>query len=126
LVQLQEIEPRLKEMGYRIIAVTPDKPEEIKKTLDKKKLTYTLLSDSKMDGAKAFGIAFKLNKKKFMERMASVATEKSSGETHHLLPVPAVFLIGADGVIDFVYANPDYTVRLQPDALLAEAEKALK
>jgi len=126
LVQLQEIETKLKEMGYQIIAVTPDKPEEIKKTLDKKKLTYTLLSDSKMGGAKAFGIAFKLNKKKAKERMTMVVADRASGEKHHLLPVPAVFLIGADQVIDFTHADPDYTVRLQPDALLSAAEKALK
>jgi peroxiredoxin len=50
--------------------------------------------------------------------------EDASGENHHMLPVPAVFLAGTNGVIQFTYANPDYRVRLHPDLLLAAARLA--
>jgi len=114
------------DMGYRIIAVSPDTPERLRKTITKKKLNYTLLSDSKVEGAKAFGLAFKLDEKKLKEWMTGIATERYSGEKHHILPVPAVFIIGTDGVIDYVYTNVDYTVRLQADELIAAAKEALK
>jgi peroxiredoxin len=37
------------------------------------------------------------------------------------MPAPSTYLIGTDGVIRFQYTNPDYTVRLHPDVLLAAA-----
>jgi hypothetical protein len=41
-----------------------------------------------------------------------------------VLPVPAVFAIGKDGVIAYAYVNADYKVRLPADDLLA-ASKAI-
>jgi peroxiredoxin len=125
LGQLQEIEPKLKEMGYQLIAISPDSPEQTHKTREKLKLSYLLLSDSSMAVSRAFGIAF-VSKNGVRNKMSAKATEKFSGEKHHQLPVPSVFIIGTDGVIDFVHYNPDYTVRMPPEALLAECEKALE
>ena len=51
--------------------------------------------------------------------------EEASGYDHHLLPVPAVFVIDPEGVIDFQYVNPDYRARLDPNVLLAAARAAL-
>ena len=123
LGQLQELDPQLRELGYRIVAVSPDRQEKMAESLDKTKMTYTLLSDSSMEAAKAFGLAFELDAET-LEKLDSynIDIEEASGEKHHMLPVPAVFLVGTDGVIDFVYANPDYKVRIDPEVLLAEAK----
>ncbi len=125
LGQLQETEPKLRELGYRIVAISPDLPRELVKSIDKHHLSYTLLSDSSMATAKAFGIAFKVDAAT-LEKYAGygIDIEKASGQKHHLLPVPSVFLVGTDGVIDFVYANPDYKTRLAPEVLLAAAKAA--
>lgn len=111
-------------MGYQIIAISPDKPDELRKTMTKKKLNYTLLSDSKMAASRAFGIAFVVANQGAKNKLTRKVIEKASGENHHQLPVPSVFIVGTDGVIDFEYYNPDYRVRLEPDALLTAAEKA--
>ncbi len=126
LGQLQEIDPQLRELGYRIVAVSPDRPEELGKSITKDQLTYTLLSDSTMEAAQAFGIAFEVEQP-MLDKLASynIDLEAASGEDHHMLPIPAVFLIGTDGVIEFVYANPDYKTRLAPAVLLAAAKAAL-
>jgi hypothetical protein len=39
-----------------------------------------------------------------------------------MLPVPAVFLVTTNGLIQFEYVNPDYKVRLDPELLLAAAK----
>jgi peroxiredoxin len=126
LGQLQQAEPQLRELGYRIVAVSPDRPEKLKESTDKGGLSYTLLSDSSMVAAQAFGIAFEVDAP-MLEKLASynIDIEADSGETHHLLPVPAVFIVGKDGVIDFSYANPDYKTRLASEVLLAAAKAAL-
>ena len=51
----------------------------------------------------------------------NIDLEKASGENHHVLPAPATYIIGKDGVINFAYVNPNYKVRLHPDVLLAAA-----
>lgn len=124
---LQKIEPELINSGFQIIAVSPDRPEKLNESVVKHELTYRLLSDNEMTAATALGIAFHLDD-------AMVATYKNeykidieadSGQTHHLLPVPAVFIIGRDGVIHFSYVNPDYKVRLDSSELLKAAREYL-
>ena len=44
-----------------------------------------------------------------------------SGQDHRNLPVPAVFIVSTDGIIQFQYVNPDYKVRLKADTLIAAA-----
>jgi len=94
--------------------------------VDKHQLTYTLLSDHAMIAARAFGIAFRVDEATLDEYMGyGIDLEAASGETHHLLPVPAVFIVGRDEIIKFSYANPDYKVRLAPGDLLDAARAAL-
>ncbi|MND03159.1 hypothetical protein D3C83_228470 [compost metagenome] len=45
--------------------------------------------------------------------------EGDSGETHHLLPHPSVFIIDAAGIIRFAHVNPDYKVRMTPAEIMA-------
>ncbi len=124
--ELQEIESELVEIGYQIIAVSPDKPENLNQSLEKHEMKYQLLSDSKMEAAKAFGIAFKVDSptlKKYEKY--GIDLEVASGEEHNLLPVPAVFLINTDGIIQFHYVNPNYSVRLKKEVILAAAKAFL-
>lgn len=48
--------------------------------------------------------------------------EQASGRQHHILPVPAAFIIDTQGVIKFKYVNSDYKVRINADVLLAAAK----
>lgn len=124
LAGLQEIEDDLQALGVRILAVSPDLPENLLSTVAKESLAYTLLSDSAMKAARAFGIAFRVDDATIEKYKGyNIDLEAASGQSHHLLPVPAVFIIGTDGVISFVYANADYKVRLAPEKLLAAAKR---
>lgn len=121
---LQSIEGELKKLGYRILALSPDRPDELKKSIGKHKLTYQLLSDSPMEAAKAFGVAFRVDDGTLTKYKGfGIDLEAASGQKHHYLPVPSVFLIGADGVIKFRSFNPDYKVRLSNEELLTAARQ---
>lgn len=124
LANLQSIEKDITALGYQIIAVSPDKPEKLKESLDKHKITYILLSDSKMDAAKKMDVYFKVDEMTMNNmKKLNVNIEDYSGENHGLLPIPSVFIINKNSEIKFMYVNPDFKVRLEPSVLLEEAKK---
>lgn len=126
LSQIRRIHPQLTSMGYQLIAVSADRPEKLVETVQKDSLKYMLLSDSKTFAAQTLGLAFKVDESTVERyRKNNMDMEEASGESHHILPVPAVFVIGTDGIIKFEYVNPDYRVRVDAEVLLAAARSAL-
>ena len=122
LSELRLAEKELKEMGFNIWFISIDKPELLLESLDDPDIGYTLYSDSALDATRAFGLAFRVSDDLHQRYLGfNIDIEKASGETHHVLPAPATYIIGADGIINFSYVNPDYKVRLHPDVLLAAA-----
>lgn len=105
--------------GYQLVAISPDKPEELAKTVEKEQLTYTLLSDSDATAIKAFGLAFQGPSAQFK------MLEQYSGATHHAIPIPALYILGTDGTIKFAHYNPDFRVRMNPSEVLEQAKVAL-
>jgi peroxiredoxin len=114
LAEIQTIENQIIKLGYQIVAISPDSPENLKLTDEKNKLSYSLYADS--DGAltKAIGIAFKSP-----EKYGFMLSEKSGGLNEGFLPVPSVFVVDTTGKILFEYINPDYKTRLSSSLLLA-------
>ena len=47
--------------GVQLIAITPDRPEKLRESIEKHKLAFRLLSDSQMLAAQAFGVASQLD-----------------------------------------------------------------
>lgn len=115
LAEIGGIESDVLELGYQVIAVSPDAAEELRETADKDEINYRLLSDASGALAKAAGIAFKAPDR-YDQRLLS----RSDGQnTEGYLPVPSVFLLDTDGKIEFEYINPDYKERLSGDLLMA-------
>lgn len=124
---LAEAAPTLKDEGLQLVAVAPDLPERQLETAKKESLDYTLLSDASMKAAEAFGVAFRVDEGTLEKYKGyGIDLEAASGEKHHALPVPSVFIVGKDGKILFAYSNPDYKVRLSKEDLLKAAKEAAK
>lgn len=123
LSEMRLVEQQLEEMGFDIWFISIDKPDMLLASLDDPEIGYTVYSDSSLDATRAFGIAFRVDDE-LNERYLGygIDLEKASGENHHVLPAPATYIIGADGIINFAYINPNYKVRLHPDVLLAAAK----
>ncbi|MEH0157488.1 peroxiredoxin-like family protein [Limibacter armeniacum] len=120
---LGAIADQLVAKGFQIVAVSPDTPENLQATIDKNELNYTLLSDSKMEAARQFGISFKVSQQtltKYKDYGINLTT--ASGESHNELPVPSVFIVDKEGKIHFEYINPDYSKRISSELLLAATE----
>lgn len=135
LGEMRNMEKQLLEMGFDVYFISADQPsflleslkdQELKATL-KAESGHQLLSDASMEVAKAFKIAFKVDDMTVEKyKQWNIDLEKASGHDHHLLPAPATFLVGKDGVIQFQYVNPNYKIRLAPSILHAAATDYLK
>ena len=125
LSELRLITKDAEALGYQMIAISPDRPEELARTLTKDKLDYTLLSDAKADALRAFGIGFRVDDATIREYLGyGIDLEKASGQSHHALPVPSVFIVDANGILQFSYTHPDYKVRV-PGSVVMAAAKAI-
>lgn len=122
LKELVQIEARLREADWQIIALSPDRPAKVKEALEESQFPYQLLSDSDMNAAKAFGLAFTVDDKGF-ERLKGfgIDIEADSGRDHRMLPVPGVFLVNETGTISFAHSDPNYKERLSNKKILKAA-----
>jgi peroxiredoxin len=120
LAALAEAEKELLDLGYQIIAISPDAPKSLKVTDDKEKLNYVLLSDSVGELSKAVGIAFEAP-----ENYKATIAKGSDGVNNSFLPVPAVFILNVNAEIEFEHIAPNFKNRISNDLLIAVA-KSLK
>lgn len=125
---LQKVVPELKSLGYQLIAISPDRPALLSPLAKEKGLGYSLFSDSSMKASTAMGLAFRLDDATFVKYKDSynIDIEADSGYKHHLLPVPAVYVVDAEGRVQYRYVNKNYKVRLEPDKLLKAAAQAVR
>lgn len=125
LQSLATIQGDLAASGAQLLAISMDTPAKLKATPDREKLPYQLLSDSSADAAKAFGIAFKVDESTLKTyKNYGIDLESASGQTHHLLPHPAVFVVDRSGTIRFSHVNTDYKARLDPSKILEALKSA--
>ncbi len=116
--------PDIKAAGFDVLFLSGDRPEILYSSLkeENQALDYLILSDSRMEAASALGLAFRVPEEQLARmRQFGLDLEQASGETHNALPVPAVYVIDQSGRITYVYANPDYRVRLSAAEVRAAA-----
>lgn len=127
LAGLRHAEKQLLELGYEVVFVSADQPEVLQSRAEVADFSYQLFSDNDLIVARQFGIAYQVDVATVTRYQGTDKDlENASGRNHHWLPVPATFIIAADGVIQFSYVNPNYKTRLHPELLLTAARLALQ
>ncbi len=125
-MELRKAEDGILEMGFELLFISADRVEMLRESLDQLDRPYTLLADNEMRTARDYGVAYRVDPATVARYLQhGIDLEAASGAKHHMLPVPAVFIVGTDGVVKFQYVNPNYRVRIDPDLLLAGAQFAL-
>jgi peroxiredoxin len=123
---LRLIQKELAALDFQLIAISPDQPAFLKRTLDNETINYRLLSDRDAAAMRAFGIGYQADAA-MLKTLAgyNIDLETYSSQTHHVLPVPSVYMVDEAGILQFSYVHPDYRVRVPHEVILAAA-KAIK
>jgi peroxiredoxin len=121
--QLKKLEDSLqliKEKGARLIAITPEKPEFISKTIEKTKASYPLLYDKEMKIMKAYAVAFQVDERTVSRyKNADIDLVTANGQKDKVyLPIPAVYIISKEGTILYRYFDTDYKKRATVEMIL--------
>ncbi len=116
----KELVPELARFGARLVAVSPQSPDESLTTAEKAELEFTVLSDPDSGLAGSLGIAFQ-QPDRVIEAQRTLGLElaqvNARGSTR--LPRPTVLVVDGDRTVRFVDIQADYTVRTEVADIVA-------
>lgn len=112
---LVKLEQEILNLGYQIVAISPDDYQNLKNTEEKDSINYQLFSDPNGKFIKDIGIAFQTP----TMMKGFIAARNQIGETSEVMPVPTVMIVDKDGKILFEYIKPNYKERISSEMLLA-------
>ncbi len=116
----QEILPEITALGGRLVAISPQLPDESLSTREKSALTFDVLSDAGNAVARSFGLVFSLAEElRQAMRANGKALPTINGDESWELPVPATYVVGPDRRIALAFVDVDYRTRLAPEEILA-------
>lgn len=113
LAELAQSEEEIRNLGFQIIGISPDDIANLQPTIDKDEISYTLYSDPDSELIHKMKLAFKPDC--FTRLFLKSRTEGKATDT---LPVPAVYIVDKEGVIQYVHFDPNYIKRLSADELI--------
>ena len=126
LAGLKDIENQLDELGYQILAISPETPEQLQTQKLQEKFTVRLLSDASLSAITGFGIGFYVadeTTERYKTKGNIELNQDNSGKA--VLPAPAVFILNKNAKVKFSFVNPDFKERLSPELLLSAAKLVL-
>lgn len=116
----QKVLPEITRLGARLIAITPETPDNALSTAEKNDLAFSVLSDDRGRLADALGIRFELSdavKSYFVK--AGHDLPARNGDDRWSLPMPATYVVDKGGRIALAFVDPDYRKRLEPSEAIA-------
>lgn len=119
LKALQDSLSFIKEKGATLIAVSPEIPDNISKTVDKTKAAYPVLFDDSLKIMKSYDVAYSVDNTTVEKyRKYGINFYDANGNNGATLPVPAVYIINKEGIIIFRHFDPDYRKRVSVQEIL--------
>ncbi|WP_037068365.1 peroxiredoxin-like family protein [Pseudonocardia acaciae] len=117
--------PELRRLGARLIAISPQAPDDALTVIQKYELEYDVLSDLSQRVIAAYKIRFEMPDaaRPHLLDATVAALAKQQPDGRWSLPVPATFVLDTDGVVRARHVSMNYRTRMEPaDALRAVEE----
>lgn len=119
LSKLEDSVQLIKAKGASLIAVTPEIPANINKTIAKTKASYPILFDEGLQIMKSYDVAFAVDNSTIVRyKKYGIDFNETNGANGANLPVPAIYIINKQGVVVFRHFDPDYRNRASVQEIL--------
>lgn len=121
---LQAALPEIQALGAKLLAISPQTPDNSLSTQEKNALSYEVLSDVGNQVARQFGLVFTLPASLLpVYADFGIDLAAANGDSSFELPLPATYVVGTNGKITHAFVDADYTKRLDPQAIIATLRK---
>ena len=127
-LQLRALQARLPEieaLDATLVAISPQVPDGSLTKSEISEMDFIVLSDQDAKVATQFGVAWKVPE--FLAEHMRVGRKLDLDEINNgngsILPIPATFILGQDGVVKWNYVNVDYRTRSEPEEIIEILKK---
>ncbi len=112
LARFQDSLSFILEKGAVLIAVSPEKPDNILKTTEKTGASFSILHDKDRKIMNAYQVSFEVPEQTIARyKNTGIDLEKLNGENGTFLPVPAMYIIDGESTVRFRFFENDYKKR---------------
>ena len=127
-LQLRALQARLPEieaLDATLVAISPQVPDGSLTKSEISEMDFIVLSDQDAKVATQFGVAWKVPEflAEHMRVGRKLDLETINNGNGSILPIPATFILGQDGVIKWNYVNVDYRTRSEPEEIIEALKK---
>ncbi|MEM9446536.1 MAG: redoxin domain-containing protein [Verrucomicrobiota bacterium] len=119
LIEFKKLEKDFMQLGWQLIAISPDQPSYLTRTIKKTGVSFLVLSDRGGRAQKSFGVTTAA-KDKLIEDLASngVSLKEVTGMMDIQLPKHVLFISGVDGEILHKEVHSDYEQLISAERVL--------
>ena len=114
---------RIKAMGAQVVAIMPETQEYARQLKAESGAPFPVLTDLDNGYALSLNLAIWLGTE-IQDLLSYQDMAKFHGNDGWMLPIPAVFVVGRDGIVKARFVDPDFRKRMEIDDLLAALESA--
>lgn len=121
---LQVVLPEITARGANLIAISPETPDASLSTREKNELSFQVLSDRGNLVAKQLGLVFTIPESlRPIYNNFGIDIPAHNGDDTFELPLPATYVVAADGTIIYSFAHADYSQRLEPAEIITALDQ---
>ncbi|SDI70442.1 Peroxiredoxin [Bradyrhizobium sp. Rc2d] len=114
---------RIKAIGAQVVAIVPETLEYTRQLKSDAGAPFPILTDLDNGYALSLNLAIWLGAE-IQHLLSYQDMAKFHGNDGWVLPIPAVFVVGRDGLVKARFVDPDFRKRMEIDDLLAALEDA--
>lgn len=120
LKALQSKQAEIEAKGAKLIAISPESPDNSLSTTEKNALSFDILTDTNNEVARSLGLVYELPQNLVsLYNEFGIDLEQSQGMQSNELPIAATYIVNQDGSIDYDFIEEDYKLRAEPAAVVA-------
>jgi peroxiredoxin len=122
---LAAIHEEARGLGGQLVAITPQLQHFSAKLKSDAQASYPILTD--LDNACALELKLAIwvgEEKKQAMQAAGWDVSEYNGNNAWILPIPATFVVGTDGIVKACFVDPDYRRRMALDDILSALKSA--